>query len=166
MRFLFRLTKNLASLTYQDAMRRGLITPFLVFISFLASFGLARLIAYTWPSANLIIGKYHIHHFYYGIGLLIISNWVALVTNKEILRLASAVSFGVGLGILADEIGLLLTCTSPLQQQCNYYARITVDFFTIAVAMFLSVLYMGPVMRRFRRVVLGTHMFFYRRIRE
>ncbi|MEK6853950.1 MAG: hypothetical protein AABX60_01325 [Nanoarchaeota archaeon] len=159
MRFLLiELTKDLASLTYEDAVRRRLVTPFLIFVSFLISFAASRIVAYTFPSMNLIIGRYHIHHFYYGIALLVTSNWIALITNRQWPRYFAAVLSGFGLGIIADELGLLLTCTSPMLLQCNYYARITLDAFIIIVTAFLSVLYFMPVLRRFRRATYKTLM--------
>lgn len=161
-----KLLKDLASLTYEDIARRRLITPFVVFVAFLISFALTRAVAYLLPSVNLIIGRYHVHHFYYGIGFMIASNWIALVSDRPRLRLFAAALFGVGLGIIADEIGLLLTCTSPLLLQCNYYARITLDFFTIIVGIFLSVLYFMPAWRRLRKLVGHTHRFVYRKLRE
>ncbi len=159
------LVKDFVSLTYEDAVRRRLLTPFIAFLAFLLSFALARAIVYLFPSLNLIIGKYHIHHFYYGIALLITSNWVTLVSNREGPRLFAAGLFGLGLGILADEVGLLLTCTSPLTLQCNYFARITLDFFIIIVAFFLSVLYFIPAWKGFRRLARHTHGLVYGRIR-
>ena len=158
--------KDLASLTYHDIVKRNLVTPFLIFVSFLLSFGLTRLLAYTFPSLSFIVGKYHIHHFYYGIGFIIVSNWISLITNRETPRLISSVLFGFGLGIIADEIGLLLTCTSPLMLQCDYYTRITLDIFTIIVAIFLAVLYFVPAFRGFRHMVSSTHRMVYRRIRQ
>ncbi|MBI2549926.1 hypothetical protein HYV83_01980 [Candidatus Woesearchaeota archaeon] len=152
------LTKDLASLTYHDVARRRLVTPFLIFISFLLAFATTRAVAYLFPSVNLIIGRYHIHHFYYGIALLVASNWIALITNRPWPKYFAAVLSGFGLGIIADEIGLLLTCTSPQLLQCDYYARITLDIFIAIVAAFLSVLYLMPVMRRFRRVTYRTLM--------
>ena len=171
MRFLLEPVRNsilrdIVSLTYEDIARRRLITPFVVFVAFLISFAITRAVAYLLPSVNLIIGRYHIHHFYYGIILMLASNWIALVSDRPRLRLFAAVLFGVGLGIIADEIGLLLTCTSPLTAQCNYYARITLDFFTIIVGIFLSVLYLMPVWRRFRRLVGHTHRFVYGKVKR
>ncbi len=157
------LVKDFVSLTYEDAVRRRLLTPFIAFVAFLISFGMARTIVYLFPSLNLIIGKYHIHHFYYGIALLITSNWITLVSNREGPKLFAAALFGLGLGVVADEVGLLLTCTSPLTLQCNYYARITLDFFTIIAAFFLSVLYFLPALRGFRRLMRHTHGLVYGR---
>ena len=157
------LVKDFVSLTYEDAVRRRLLTPFIVFVAFLLSFSIARAIVYLFPTLSLIIGKYHIHHFYYGIALLIASNWITLVSNREGPKLFAAALFGLGLGIVADEVGLLLTCTSPLTLQCNYFARITLDFFIIIVAFFLSVLYFLPAWRGFRRLVRHTHGMVYGR---
>ena len=157
MQFLVEFTKALASLTYRDIARRGLVTPFIMFLSFLTAFAVTRITAYVFPSVNLVIGKYHIHHFYYGIALLIISNWTALITNRQGPRIIAAVLFGVGLGILADEAGLLLTCTSPLTLQCNYNARITLDIFVVLVGAFLSVLYLVPALRGFRMLAKHAH---------
>ncbi len=150
------LVKDFVSLTYHDAVRRRLLTPFIAFVAFLISFTLTRAIAYTFPAVNLIIGKYHIHHFYYGIALLIVSNWITLVSNRQGPRLFAAAVFGIGLGVLADEVGLLLTCTSPLTLKCNYYARVTLDFFIIIVVFFISVLYLIPAWKGLKRLVLRT----------
>ena len=157
------LAKDFVSLTYHDAVRRRLLTPFIAFVAFLVSFAITRAVAYLFPSINIIIGKYHIHHFYFGITLLIVSNWITLISNREGPKLFAALLFGIGLGILADELGLLLTCTSPLTLKCNYYARITVDFFIIIVAFFLAVLYFMPVWRRFKRLAIHTHRLVLRR---
>lgn len=160
------LVKDFVSLTYEDAVRRRLLTPFIAFVAFLTSFGMARAIVYLFPSLNLIIGRYHIHHFYYGIALLIASNWITLVSNREGPKLFAATLFGLGLGVVADEVGLLLTCTSPLALQCNYYARITLDFFTIIAAFFLSVLYFIPAWRGLRTLAANTHRMVYKRTKE
>lgn len=151
------LVKDFVSLTYHDAVRRRLLTPFIAFVAFLLSFALARAVAYLFPSINLIIGKYHIHHFYYGMALLIMSNWITLISDRQGPKLFAAALFGMGLGVFADELGLLLTCTSPLALKCNYYARITIDFFTMIVAFFLAVLYFIPAWRRFKRLAVNTH---------
>lgn len=160
------LVKDLISITYDDAVRRRLITPFIAFVAFLVSFTLTRAIAHIFPTVNFLIGKYHIHHFYYGLTLLIVSNWITLVSDRQRPRLFAAALFGIGLGILADEVGLLLTCTSPLTLQCNYHARITLDTFIIIAAFFMSVLYFVPAWRRFKMLVAHTHRLVYGKIKE
>lgn len=156
MRFSIRsLIQDFVSLTYHDVMKRKLITPFIVFMAFLASFSLARLAAYLFPSIRFVIGEYHIHHFYYGIGLMIISNWICLISNRQRPIEFAAALFGIGLGFIADEVGLLLTCTSPRFLQCDYHVRITVDIFIIIVSIFLAILYFMPVWRRFRKLFMN-----------
>ena len=160
------LVKDFVSLTYEDAVRRRLLTPFIAFVAFLVSFALTRAVANLFPSINFIIGKYHIHHFYYGMALLIISNWITLISDRQGPKLFAAALFGVGLGVFADELGLLLTCTSPLALKCNYYARITLDFFITIVAFFLTVLYFMPAWRRFKRLAVHTRRLVLRRNKQ
>ena len=157
MRFSIRsLVKDFVSLTYRDAMRRRLITPFIIFMAFLVSFIAARLIAYLFPSVRFIIGEYHIHHFYYGIALIIVSNWISLISDRQRPMQFAAALFGIGLGFIADEAGLLLTCTSPQFLQCDYHVRITLDIFIIIVSIFLAILYFMPVWRRFKRLITNS----------
>ncbi len=146
------LLRDIASLTYKDIVRRKLVMPFIVFITFLLSFAISRIVAYTFPAVNLIIWKYHIHHFYYGILLLTASSWIALISDRSRPRMFAALLMGTGLGIIADELGLLLTCTSPLLSECDYYARIAVDLFTTMAAVFFSVLYFLPLWRGLKKV--------------
>ncbi|MBI2145366.1 hypothetical protein HYU18_03530 [Candidatus Woesearchaeota archaeon] len=117
--------KDLASLTYQDAVKRRLVTPFI------------------------------------GIALLIASGWIALISDRERLKHLAAALFGVGLGILADEAGLLLTCTSPMLLECDYYARVTIDVFTVIAAAFLTVLYFMPLWRRFKGIFSRARFFLF-----
>lgn len=159
------LVSDIVSLTYQDAVRRRLMTPFIVFVTFLASFAIQRIAAHMLPTVNILIGKYHIHHFYYGMLAVVASSWIALITNREGPRRLAAVLLGAGLGVVADELGLLLTCTSPTTLQCDYHARITWDFFTIIVSFFLSVLYFIPAWKRFKMLMAHTHRLVYGKIR-
>lgn len=156
--------KEVIKVTYKDVVRRGLLTPFLVFIAFLISFTTQRLAALLLPSVNIIIRQYHIHHFYFGLILLIISNWISLSSNREGLKHTAAVLFGIGLGIVADEVGLLLTCTSPLKLACDYHARITWDFFVSMVGIFMSVLYFVPIWLKFRSIAMEIMMFLWTKI--
>jgi hypothetical protein len=59
--------------------------------------------------SNVILFGYHIHHFYFGIILLVIAGWLAIVERPYIKNRYLAVIYGVGLGLFLDEIGLLLT---------------------------------------------------------
>ena len=140
---MLKILKDFKSLFYQDIIKRNKLTPFIVFIFFLLSFGIARIISLNFPTVNIFISRYHIHHFYYGFALLLISNWIALVTNKASMFKLAAGIFGFGLGLIVDEIGLLLTCgTSGLD--CDYKTRVSYDIFMYVIFIFLAILYSGP----------------------
>ncbi len=140
--------KDFKSLVYQDILRRKKATPFIILISFIISFITARLIVTLFPDLNLIINQYHIHHFYYGIGLLIISNLISLVSDKiKLIRFASVLC-GMGMGLIADEVGLLLTCSSS-GFECNYWARQSYDIVVIVSLIFLNFIYFFPFWLRF-----------------
>ncbi len=58
---------------------------------------------------NIILFGYHIHHFYFGILLIGIAGWLAIAGSTNISKEKLALAYGAGLGLLMDEIGLLLT---------------------------------------------------------
>tara|TARA_Y100000034_G_C6800843_1_gene359204 strand:- start:445 stop:906 length:462 start_codon:yes stop_codon:yes gene_type:complete len=146
--------KDIQSLWYLDIVRRNKKTPFLVFISFLITYVIARSLATFFATISVIIREFHIHHFYYGFVLLVLSAWVALVSEKDSMKKMSALFLGVGAGLVVDEIGLLLTCTTPALNICDYYARGSYDIFILITGLLLLILYSGPVYRFLKRTIL------------
>ena len=118
-------------------------TPFVVLISLLATLALAR--AYvlltgaaetttetsTYIGRNLIIGGYHIHHFFYGFALICAAAWIAIQYPTRNLPRIAAVLFGGGLGLCVDEMGYFLG------GQVNYFDRTT---YLIALSIILVLL--------------------------
>ncbi len=49
-----------------------------------------------------------LHHFYYGLGLLLVSVSVLALARRQRVRWDASLILGVGIGLLADEAGLLL----------------------------------------------------------
>lgn len=137
------IVKDLASLAYKDILRRRKTAPFLIFISFILFFAISRLTVRTFPDFAIIIRQYHIHHFYYGIFLISVAAWIALVSNRQRLMSIAAVMFGAGLGLITDEIGLLLTCNSE-GLNCDYYARESFDIAVYIGLFFLAAIYFPP----------------------
>lgn len=99
------------------------------FIAFASSIGISRLIVLDTEKGRAIFGYlyikgYHIHHFYYGILLLILSNWMALIKYKRLYKRVfkgvASIMFGGGLGLVVDEFGLLLTMEFGIRG--NYWA--------------------------------------------
>jgi hypothetical protein len=156
--------RDFKSLLYKDIVRRKKTTPFIVMLSFILSFALARLTSLTFPEFNIIWKQYHIHHFYFGIASLAIAGWIALVSNKPRLHTAASILFGSGLGLVTDEIGLLLTCSSDAFS-CNYYARQSYDFAVIIVLLFLNIIYFLPFWLRVksRAYSLFRHVLFFKK---
>ncbi|MBW2985599.1 hypothetical protein KY313_03005 [Candidatus Woesearchaeota archaeon] len=144
--------KDLKSLLYEDIIRRNKLTPFIIFVFFLISFGLSRAVVILFPETSLYIRQYHIHHFYYGIILLFASNWISLVSDRPNLHNIAAGLTGFGLGLVVDEIGLLLTCSSP-GFVCNYWHRLTYDVVIWLVGLFFVAIYFEPFWRFIKKEV-------------
>lgn len=153
--------RDLKSVLYDDIIRRHKQTPFIIAISFIMAFAAARLTVIYGPDwLRLYIRHYHIHHFYYGVILVSISNWIALTTDRRHMFNLAAVLFGVGLGLFIDEFGLLLTCTTPALEECDYFGRETYDAFMLIAAFFFAVLYSRPILSIASRIVYGFLRFF------
>ncbi|MFW6270520.1 MAG: hypothetical protein ACOC4G_10620 [Bacillota bacterium] len=127
--------------------------PFLIAISYFFSFifiRLAVLIAGSAGSAastaaktgelnfyigrNIILFGYHIHHFYFGIALIIIAGWISINDIKVFSRKHAAIMYGIGLGLFMDEIGLLLTWG-------NYYSSLSYILSLFLGGVFLNIVF-------------------------
>jgi hypothetical protein len=146
------LLKDFESLLYEDIVRRKKTTPFLIFVSFILAFAVSRLFVVFFPTKNLIIRDYHIHHFYFGIILLTIACWIGLVSNRVRLHRLAAIMYGVGMGLIVDEFGLFLTCAT-IWKECDYWARISYDAFVVVAGVFFMIIYFEPFWRRMKRPV-------------
>ncbi|HEX4920903.1 MAG TPA: hypothetical protein VFV92_09215 [Candidatus Bathyarchaeia archaeon] len=108
-----------------SSFRPGL--SFIALLSFITSFGGARLFATLYPSVVVEQSGIHFHHFWYGILLLGISGWLAIAWKSDRLDRICAVMYGLGAGFIGDEVGLLLTFG-------NYQSSLTYDFFIGALS--------------------------------
>jgi hypothetical protein len=105
----------------------------IVLLSFLVAFIVVRIYSLSIGHSFYIRG-YHIHHFYFGMLVLSTGGLIGILsTRKRILQIA-AMLIGTGMGLFADEIGLLLNCTSA-NRICAYSFPDTLDIiFAIALA--------------------------------
>ncbi len=94
---------------------------FIMLSSFLASFAVARVFTAFFPSTTLVIQEIHVHHFWYGLALLAIGGWLGINYRDDHTDRLAAIIFGIGGGLVGDEIGLLLTFG-------NYYSELTYTF--------------------------------------
>lgn len=98
---------------------------FIVLVFFLVSFVTIRFYSLNF-SQYVYIRGYHIHHFYFGTVALVLGGILGILsTERQKLKIASAL-VGVGMGLFADEIGLLLNCTTN-NRICSYYFPQTGD---------------------------------------
>ncbi|WP_248662010.1 hypothetical protein [Fuchsiella alkaliacetigena] len=139
--------------------------PFLITISYLASFLFIRLAVLIAGSAesefaevakqgltpevdfyigrNIILFGYHVHHFYFGILLIAIAGWLAIVGSSFFSRKQVALLYGTGLGLFMDEIGLLLTWG-------DYYSSLTYLLSLLLVGIFLNIVFFPYFWREMR----------------
>ena len=93
----------------QEEVRARPAYSILALLSFMASFGVARIFTTLNPDMVLIGGGLHIHHFWYGLALLCVGGWIGISYDDDRTNRFAAVLFGAGGGLVGDEIGLLLT---------------------------------------------------------
>ena len=105
---------------------------FLATLAFTAGFFGARLFHTVFPDTMVFIGGFHFHHFWYGIALTTLAGWLGIAYNSERWNRTYAVLFGLGLGFIGDEVGLLLTFG-------NYFSPLTFDFFVVAICFIVLV---------------------------
>src|SRR5204862_540245 len=155
-------------------------TPFVVLISLLATLALARAFVLltgaaetttetsTYIGRNLIIGGYHIHHFFYGFALICAAAWIAIqYPTRNVPRLAAAL-FGGGLGLCVDEMGYFLG------GQVNYFDRTTYFIATSIILVLLAALSRalivppkrGAAPSEMRTLVSGDGGSFFRRVSQ
>jgi len=99
----------------------------LALVSFILSVIVARAFTHFFPGAVLISGDLHIHHFWFGIALLAIGGWLGISYNHKEIDMVAAIIYGVGGGLIADEVGLLMTFG-------DYWSGITWTFVIVLVA--------------------------------
>jgi len=132
---------------------RGASKPNLSFIMlafFLASFAAARVFTAFFP-VKLEFQGYHVHHFWYGLALLAIGGWLGINYRDDNIDRIAAIIFGVGGGLVGDEIGLLITFG-------DYYSELTYTF----VISLLAFAFMATLFKRHGQAILTELFGFFR----
>jgi hypothetical protein len=111
---------------------------FLALFSFVVGFSAARIFTAIYPDVVVQSSGIHFHHFWYGLFMLVVAGWLGIASNRPEHDRAYAVIFGLGLGLVGDETGLLLTLG-------DYRSELTYVVFVVglggAVMLFLAVRY-------------------------
>jgi len=82
---------------------------FLGLLGFMAGFLGARLFTTISPYTWVVVGGIHFHHFWYGLVMLGVTGWLGIISTRPTHRRIYALVFGLGGGLIGDEVGLLLT---------------------------------------------------------
>ncbi len=118
--------------------------PFIVFISFLCTFIVARTYVYLTAKDILksplfleavYIKGIHIHHLNFGILILVIVGFFSLYDIHAEAHRRLAIFYGIGLGLTFDEFALWL----KLQE--DYHSRVTYDAVIIICLILLNIAY-------------------------
>jgi hypothetical protein len=109
----------------RTAFRHGL--AFYGTLAFVASFLGARLFATLNPRVVVVQNGIHFHHFWYGLVMVIVAGWTGIALSNVWLSRNLVILFGLGVGLIGDEVGLLLTFG-------DYNSNLTEIFFVAAVA--------------------------------
>ena len=104
--------------------RHGL--TFIATLAFMASFFGARLFATLFPTTVVMQAGIHFHHFWYGLAMVVGAGWMGIALSSERLSRNLAIIFGLGAGLIGDEVGLLLTFG-------DYTSSLTEIFFVTAI---------------------------------
>lgn len=116
--------KEVVEMSPEGEVKRRPHLSVLALSSFIVAFLVARTFTSLNPNTHLIASGFHIHHFWYGLALLVIGGWLGISYQDERIDRLAAIFFGVGGGLVGDEVGLLLTFE-------NYWTGITYTFITV-----------------------------------
>jgi hypothetical protein len=117
-------------------------------LAFLASFLGARLFATLNPKVVVVQSGIHFHHFWYGLALVLAAGWIGIALSEAWLSRNLAIVFGLGAGLIGDEVGLLLTFG-------DYTSNLTEIFFVAAIAFIILATLLSRGRKQIERDVLN-----------
>ena len=112
-------------------------------LGFMTGFFAARLFAVQNPNVVVVQGGIHFHHFWYGLGMVTLAGWLGIAFNRSRLVRTYAIIFGLGAGLIGDEVGLLLTLG-------DYQSSLTTDFFVGVIGFII----LASTLLRYRKIVM------------
>lgn len=122
--------------------------PSILFFSFIITFFLARGVVYIIHNnlvpppfffiREIFIRGIHVHHFVFGILLIILAGFISLVSlHRSNIQKVSAL-YGIGLALIMDEFGMLVTLTDTYWGDSLNYGAVAVVGFLLFNACFFS----------------------------
>lgn len=116
-------------------------TAFWVLVGFAPTLALARIIVHLTPGLFLSVNGAHVHHFTYGIFILALAGYLALVAPGRAKHWVATL-YGIGLALAFDEFGMWLHLTN------DYNLDISQDALTVILIFLLVVVYLFDFARR------------------
>jgi hypothetical protein len=125
---------------------------FPIMFAFILTFIGSRIVSMYAPGFHLlqIEDGIRVHHYTYGIFILAVSGYLALVLNGPRATFLIALLHGFGLGLAFDELGMWL------KLEDNDIARWSYDGFNIIVGLSLLILTFKPGLRRIKSIFFGN----------
>ncbi len=112
---------------------------------FLLTVGLARLFSYLWPPLfHVRLAGAHIHHYVFGIFILTIAGFLALVFKGPRATFGIALLYGLGVGLTYDEFGIWINPPFVRGARFSTYGLLIIG------AAFVSVAVVSAIARRRR----------------
>jgi len=137
-----------------EAQRRSTVRYGLSFygtLGFISGFFGARLFATLNPTVAVVDthSGIHFHHFWYGLAMVVVAGWLGIAfTNDRLDRLLASI-FGLGVGFIGDEVGLLLTFG-------DYTSELTSWFFAGAISSIILITLIVRFRAQLEKDVLGV----------
>lgn len=116
---LYRLSRS-----QRDRGRRYPYYAFPAAMSLLATFLMIRAVTTTWPTIGVVINGVHVHHFTWGILILAVTGFLALILQSGRSRYVLAVAWGSGVAFVLDEFYPLLHLNDTKELFARYDAVI------------------------------------------
>ena len=116
--------------------KHGRKTSFLILLSFLSSFVVARIYA-LFTAPVLMFRHVHIHHLNYGISFLAVSGFLSFYYSNSKYRNKIIFLYGVGLGLNFDEFAMWL------HLEDHYWMRTSYDAVVIISVILLNAVFFG-----------------------
>jgi len=118
--------------------KTGKEIPFLILISFLATFAFSRFVtSLPFPNLYLKVRDIHVHHFAYGIFILGIVGFLSLVLERtDKLKLQLSVIYGIGLGLAFDEFAMWIQLEDVYKDRSTYDAIVSISLILLNIVYF------------------------------
>lgn len=117
--------------------KNGKEIPFLILITFLATFIFSRFWTAAFPNLQINVRGIHVHHFAYGFILLALIGFLSISGPRtERTRLKLALLYGFALGVAFDEFAMWIQLENVYKDRSSYDAVILISLTLLNIIYF------------------------------